>query len=303
MYRSAVGHRRIFGRLEVAILFAACATTCSSPSRPSTSLAAPVMLQPPVLIAPPWRAVIVNLDQPIALVVQNAPTPNGIGDVKDTFEVASDSTFSSVVASETVAAHGTAFTTLTLPHLPPDRGYSWRVRVSADGATTATSQISAFIIGPADASRAARLTIDGMRIDRSAAPCSLSKFHNLFQFDGGLLMNGSALTFTAPPAEGPALTLRLGIDTGSHVSGTIGGASYTSTPVPNLIEDGFSRIAEVSIFDPISSVIFGSSVNTTGMINADASVTGSFFGGLFMGEPSIDGDACVATYTWSVVRR
>ena len=129
------------GVLSLAVLLAGAACS-SSPAAPAAPTAAPVLL------APANGSLVINLSQPVKLVVQNqAGSKAG---TTYTFEVASDIAFTTKVQTKDGIAEGTnGQTSVTLDALPPAKDYFWRARAQATGTTGTFSDLFKFTIGAA----------------------------------------------------------------------------------------------------------------------------------------------------------
>jgi hypothetical protein len=257
-----------------------------------------------VLLAPvpglPANGVLIgNLNQPVTLSAQNPPPSPTVNSVTDTFDVATDGAFAHVVTSTAVPQSAGTQTSLTLNRLQAATLYYWRVRAAADGAIGAVSATASFMIGPAIMSGPYRLLIDG-----TASVCrnpyyvgNSNIFHYVYEFDSDLTLSDQTLLFTKPAVPfdfGPDLTLRLAL-VGNRVSGSLGGSSMTTNmPKTNLGEP-------LEVF--VSRVINGlrmTPVDTSGSVNDDASIAGSFDGYIGVYVPHLDGDTCLATFTWTL---
>jgi hypothetical protein len=127
------------------IIFAASAVACSSPSGPTVSLAT----AKPAL--PDTNTVIPSTSQPVTLTVQNAVTTQPTVPVTDTFELATDPAFPTIVATKSVPQSAGGQTSVALDPLPPAT-YYWRVRATAGGAVVTsaagTFRIAAVLLAP-----------------------------------------------------------------------------------------------------------------------------------------------------------
>jgi hypothetical protein len=139
----SVPHR--WARATTLALFAG-AIGCSAPTGPTLSLAAAKA------VLPVADAVIAGTTQPVTLTVQNAITTQSTGAVTDTFEVATEPAFSTIVATKSLPQSAGEQTSVTFDSLAPAT-YYWRVRASAGGAevtsATKTFRIAAVLQAPA----------------------------------------------------------------------------------------------------------------------------------------------------------
>lgn len=113
---------------------------CSSPSKPSASLAG---ARPS---SPSDGAQVSFYAQPVTLRAANAVT-SGQDQITNTFQLATDNAFSTVVVSKDVTQAANGQTTLTLDPLS-SKDYYWRVRSHADDSTGTVSPTFKFTIGP-----------------------------------------------------------------------------------------------------------------------------------------------------------
>jgi hypothetical protein len=107
---------------------------------PGVNISAPVMLEP----AQGFK--FKESEQPIRLVVQNATT-SGVRALTYTFEVASDSGFTTKVFSRSNVAPGDGKTSVQIDRLDIGRAYYWRAWAE-DGANTGTTATAGFEIYP-----------------------------------------------------------------------------------------------------------------------------------------------------------
>jgi hypothetical protein len=100
-------------------------------------------------VSPASGATIRNVDQPVTLVVANAVlTQSAVGTY--TFEVSTDSTFSTKTYSKTgVASGASGQTSLTIDKIPAGTNYFWHARADGGGTTGPFSAARPFTIGPA----------------------------------------------------------------------------------------------------------------------------------------------------------
>ena len=116
-----------------------CIAACSSPTKPSASVAS---ARP---VSPANGAQVAYYTQPVKLLVDNGVATGGVL-VSDKFEVATDSDFAALVVSKSVSQTASGQTALMLDPLSPAT-YYWRVRAVASDATV-TSPTFTFSIGP-----------------------------------------------------------------------------------------------------------------------------------------------------------
>ena len=100
-------------------------------------------------VSPAAGASIRNVDQPVTLVVANAVLTQS-ATATYTFEVSTDSGFSSKAYSKTgVAAGSSGQTSLTIDKIGAGTSYFWHARAEGGGTTGPFSAARAFTIGPA----------------------------------------------------------------------------------------------------------------------------------------------------------
>jgi hypothetical protein len=138
-------------------LAAAACSKSSTPTQPTTAAAtaaaegaaATASVTVPRPVSPAAGASIRNVDQPVTLVVGNAVLTQSAAAIY-TFEVSTDSTFSTKVYSKTgVAAGSSGQTSLTIDKIAAGTSYFWRARAEGGGTTGPFSAARAFTIGPA----------------------------------------------------------------------------------------------------------------------------------------------------------
>ncbi len=151
--------------LKVRLRFAATAAVCivaaacsksSSPTQPSTTAAAgadgataTASVTVPRAVSPAAGVTIRNTDQPVTLVVANAVITQSAA-ATYTFEVSTDSAFSSKAYSKTgVAAGASGQTSLTIDKIPAGTNYYWHARAEGGGTVGPFSAARPFTIGPA----------------------------------------------------------------------------------------------------------------------------------------------------------
>jgi hypothetical protein len=104
---------------------------CSSPTKPSASVAS---ARP---VSPATGTQVAYNTQPVKLLVDNGLATGGVL-LNDTFEVATDAAFATLVVSKSVPQSASGQTSLILDPLGPAT-YYWRVRAGAGDATSVTS--------------------------------------------------------------------------------------------------------------------------------------------------------------------
>ena len=150
---------------NVSVLLAAAAAVClvgtacsksSSPTEPSTSpsatadnKSATASVTVPRPTSPAAGATIRNVDQPVTLVVGNAVLTQS-ATATYTFEVSTDSSFSTKAYSKTgVAAGASGQTSLTIDKIAAGTSYFWHARAEGGGTVGPFSAPRTFTIGPA----------------------------------------------------------------------------------------------------------------------------------------------------------
>ena len=106
----------------------------------------PTSLGTPQLVQPADGAQVANNSQPITLVTQNV-TVTGTTIPTYTFEVATDSAFTSKVQTKASVAQGTGQTAVQLDSLAPGKDYYWHVRAQTASATGTFSAAYRFTLG------------------------------------------------------------------------------------------------------------------------------------------------------------
>ena len=140
--------------LAVSVLCVAAACSKSSPASPSaattsvTDAALTGSVTTPRPVAPANSANIANLAQPVVLTVANAIVTKATGTTY-TFEVASDSAFTTKVQTKDGVAEGSGQTSVKLDALNPAKDYYWHARATAGGTTGVFGTTFKFTIGPA----------------------------------------------------------------------------------------------------------------------------------------------------------
>src|SRR5262245_60917422 len=140
------------GALAVCLFVAACGR--STPAEPTSTAAAADAaavtgsVTVPQPVSPAANATIRNADQPVTLIVTNAVTTKGANTYD--FEVATDTAFSSKVATKTGIAEGAGGrTTVALDRLAANADYYWRARAQGGGTAGPLTAARKFSIGPA----------------------------------------------------------------------------------------------------------------------------------------------------------
>jgi hypothetical protein len=138
--------RITFGLLLLAL--GGCQTSKSStPTAPTVAGPIPgVNITAPVMLEPAQGFKFRESEQPIRLVVQNATT-NGVRPLTYTFEVSSDTGFTSKVFSRSGVGPGDGKTSVQIDRLEIGRAYYWRAWAE-DGANTGTIATAGFEIYP-----------------------------------------------------------------------------------------------------------------------------------------------------------
>lgn len=123
------------------------ASKSSNPTAPTVAGPIPgVNISAPVMLEPAQGFKFKESEQPIRLVVQNATT-NGVRALSYTFEVASDSGFTTKVFSRSGVAPGDGKTSVQIDRLEIGRAYYWRAWAE-DGANTGAAATAGFEIYP-----------------------------------------------------------------------------------------------------------------------------------------------------------
>jgi hypothetical protein len=130
------------------IVLGGCQTSKSStPTAPTVAGPIPgVNISAPAMLEPVQGFKFRENEQPIRLVIQNAIT-NGVRPLTYTFEVATDSNFTSKVFSRANVAPGDGRTSLQVDRLEIGRAYFWRAWAQ-DGANTGAIATAGFEIYP-----------------------------------------------------------------------------------------------------------------------------------------------------------
>jgi hypothetical protein len=123
------------------------ASKSANPTAPTVAGPIPgVNISAPVMLEPAQGFKFKESEQPIRLVVQNATT-SGVRALTYTFEVASDSGFTTKVFSRSNVAPGDGKTSVQIDRLDIGRAYYWRAWAE-DGANTGTAATAGFEIYP-----------------------------------------------------------------------------------------------------------------------------------------------------------
>jgi hypothetical protein len=117
-------------------------------SHAPTSPAGAVTLVGASPATPANNAQINYYTQPVTLSVTNGGSADPALAVTDTFQVATDATFTAIIASVEVPQAAGARTTTMLPALAPNARYFWRVGSTAGAVTSPFSAPLTFTIGP-----------------------------------------------------------------------------------------------------------------------------------------------------------
>src|SRR4051812_15076168 len=147
---------RLAAAAAVCLVAAACSKS-SSPTQPTTpaatssadGAASTASVTVPRPVSPAAGASIPNISQPITLVVANAVITQSAA-ATYTFEVSTDSGFTTKAYSKTGVAAGTSGqTSLTIDKIAAGTSYFWHARAEGGGTTGPFSAARAFTIGPA----------------------------------------------------------------------------------------------------------------------------------------------------------
>lgn len=223
------------------------AVACSRSTAPSASI---VAARP---AAPANGAQIDFYTQPVVLTVGNGFSTDASQAVRETVQVATDASFSNIVATVDVRPAGST-STATLPALQPDTQYFWRVETIADGSRTPFSAAQSFrisprstlgvpsVIAPADGGyvplrptfivrNASHIGPDGV-IQYQFDAASDSGFTRLLA--SGAVAQGAEQTSFTPTSDLPATTAIYwrvqAIDVTHHESSGYGGGAF-ATPI------------------------------------------------------------------------
>ena len=146
-------------RLAASAVVCLAAVACSKSSNPTQptaaaatatadAAAATASVTVPRPLSPAAGASIRNVDQPVTLVVGNAVLTLSAA-ATYTFEVSTDSGFSSKAYSKTGVAAGSLQTSVTIDKLAAGTSYFWHARAEGGGTTGPFSAPRGFTIGPA----------------------------------------------------------------------------------------------------------------------------------------------------------
>ena len=133
--------RSVLTFVSLALVLSGCA---NSPIAPAGS----VSVTAPFQAAPANGAQIANVSQPVTLTIANALVTGTDTAVTYTFEVATDATFLSKVATKTTSVDSGGRTSVVLDTLTPGKDYFWHARATGDDTVGAFSPASRFTIGP-----------------------------------------------------------------------------------------------------------------------------------------------------------
>jgi len=221
---------RALAWLMLAASAAAAGCTSSNPSQPSATAPAATVANSTASIAAPRplspanNAQIRNADQPVTLTALNAIT-TATSAVTYTFEVASDTAFTSRVQTwDTVAEGASGQTSQQLDPLAAARDYWWHVRATGGGTTGVFGPAYKFTVGPA-------ITI--------SAPVPIAPL------TGATTPPRPALRVTNAVRTGPAgpITYRFEVSTASTFTSTI----TTGTNTEGVNETGFVPPADLPL--------------------------------------------------------
>jgi len=123
------------------VAVAALAVACHTPNTPSNSV---VGSQPN---APSGGSAISYYDQPVTLVVSSSVATGGVS-TASTVEVATDTGFTNIVATQVPTMNASGQLTVTLNHLSASTTYYWRVKTTTPDGPTVTSAATSFTMGP-----------------------------------------------------------------------------------------------------------------------------------------------------------
>lgn len=152
-----MNHPSLLVMLGIAAALSGASCSSSAPTAPTASATAATVdsgaltasVTVPRPVAPANGVTIPNLSQPVKLAVANAVVTK-TGSTTYTFEVASDSAFTSKVQTKDNVAEGSGGqTSVTLDALTPARDYYWHARATAGGTSGVFGAVSKFTVGPA----------------------------------------------------------------------------------------------------------------------------------------------------------
>ena len=134
--------------LSFVLLMTLGSAACGSESSPSNPSPPAPSITAPVTVGPIDNTRFRHADQPVTLAVQNV-TVTTAGTTTYTFEVATDSAFSTKVQTKDNVPEGTGGqTSVKLDPLPPDKDYYWHARAQRGGTVGVFGPTYAFNIGP-----------------------------------------------------------------------------------------------------------------------------------------------------------
>jgi hypothetical protein len=234
-------HHRLSFVFLVTLAAAACSSNANNPSQPSGPTAS---ITAPVTVGPTDNARFRHADQPVTLAVQNV-TVTTAGTTTYTFEVATDSAFSTKVQTKDNVPEGTGGqTSVKLDPLPPGKDYFWHARAQRAGTVGVFGTTYAFNIGP------------GIIID---APVAVSPLTG-----GQATVNRPTFTAMNAVRQGPAATLVYMFEIASNpgfspvaIAGTMteGPGQTSFTPTTELVPSTthYWRVTAVDQANSISS--------------------------------------------------
>jgi hypothetical protein len=183
---------------------AACTSGGSSSTAATASVAAPIPFSPGNALQ------LRYIDQPIALVVQNAVSTQSGSTY--TFEVAADAAFASKVQTKDGVSEGSGGrTTVMLDSLAASKDYYWHARATSGGTTGLFGPVYKFTIGPAvslstpspiapltNATTGTRPTLRVSNVTRTGTPAGPITY----KFEISTSSSFATAVFTATVAEG-----------------------------------------------------------------------------------------------------
>ena len=265
--------------------------SCSRPTAPSPVV--PSVLAP-TPISPASGALIGDLEQPVTLVVQN-PTQSPQSQLADLIEISNDSAFGSIIIRMQLGPITSDRSSLTLDRLAANTAYYWRVRASADGASS-VSQVATFRIGPAIASGLYEMAIDG-----SSTACGGS-FNQRITLDGDLVRGPDGLGkdgFDFGRTTLPCGVCFLNYD---YIGMRVNFA--TSALVGHILFMDVRANSPQGVYVNPASL---TDLTVSGMVNPDGTMTGTMTGTLFLlndNLPSASKETCDrATFAWTLAPR
>ena len=281
------GEMSLRGVLCIVSLGLVVSCTSDVPPAPSSTVG-------PQAVSPVDGATVAAFAQ-VTLVARNAVGTTAAF-VNDTFEVATDPTFTTIATSITVpvGASGQTSTTLNGWQLTAGAASYWRVRATSATGAIAFSQTSRVVV------KSHQLTIDVPYRDVIGGGCTLDTTTHPYVFQGTLSGDEASVTFTLTPAGGtcPECSLSLRRDGGSNMIGTI-------LATRAILAARADQVGPLSSRGVIISADAGQRQQpavATGRVAPDAnSMTGSFdgyinsinqFGDLYVG--------CTGHYSWAI---